>query len=273
MRFLLFLGLAPLLGASTWAAAPRGALHAATPLPLGDGESLIYHVSWAFLPGIGEIKVAGRRTTDAFGAPQLRVVTTTASRGVAHLLLPFELRGESLFDAATGRLVALDEWTEKRNRLSVHTVNFDYAHRVAKYTVPGDSPDGRLLALPPGNPTDLITCLLEARTWNLKAGESRDALVLFEDDFYELTIHALGYETITTPLGTFFTQVLEPRMEKTPPKGMFRHGSTVRVWISLDPRRLPVRFEVQFKFGTGMATLLEYQPPKAPSTPLRAGRK
>ncbi len=52
-------------------------------------------------------------------------------------------------------------------------------------------------------------------------------------------------------LGTFMTQVLEPRMERTPPKGMFKRGSKVRVWISEDARRLPVRFKVEFKFGSG----------------------
>jgi len=52
-------------------------------------------------------------------------------------------------------------------------------------------------------------------------------------------------------------------MEKSPPIGMFKRGSTVRVWIaSEDPRHLPVRFEVGFKIGTGTATLLDYQPPK-----------
>jgi hypothetical protein len=51
-------------------------------------------------------------------------------------------------------------------------------------------------------------------------------------------------------MGFFKTVVLVPRMEKTPPIGMFKRGSTVRVWIETDDdRRLPVRFEVGFKFG------------------------
>jgi hypothetical protein len=56
-------------------------------------------------------------------------------------------------------------------------------------------------------------------------------------------------------------------MEKTPPKGMFKRGTAVRVWIAHnDPRRLPVRFEVEFKFGSGVATLTSYQPPSAPTS-------
>ena len=77
-------------------------------------------------------------------------------------------------------------------------------------------------------------------------------------EIYQLTLHALRYEKLTTPLGTFDTIVYEPRMEKTPPQGMFKKGSTVRVWIAQDETRLPVRFQVDFKFGAGVATLVSH---------------
>ena len=57
----------------------------------------------------------------------------------------------------------------------------------------------------------------------------------------ELNEDLLGIvcENVRTPLGKFKALVLEPRMEKTPPKGMFKKGSTVHVWIALeDTRRL-----------------------------------
>jgi hypothetical protein len=115
---------------------------------------------------------------------------------------------------------------------------------------------------------DLIMSLIQTRAWNLKPGETKDALVIFDDEFYELTIHAEKYEEVRTTLGTFNTLVLVPRMEKTPPKGMFKRGTGVRVWISQDERRLPVKFQVEFKFGSGVATLVNYQPPAgAAATP------
>ena len=102
------------------------------------------------------------------------------------------------------------------------------------------------------------------RNITLYPGQSHEALVLFENDFYDLTIHALNYEEIETPLGAFRTLVLEPRMEHSPPKGMFKKGTTVRVWISQDANPLPVRFRVNFKFCAGTANLVRYTPP-APS--------
>ncbi|MGC4071752.1 MAG: DUF3108 domain-containing protein [Nibricoccus sp.] len=51
-----------------------------------------------------------------------------------------------------------------------------------------------------------------------------------------------------------------PIMEKEP-KGMFKRGGTVRVWISQDDKHLPVKLEVSLKYGTGTAWLTDYKPP------------
>ena len=242
--------------------APASLVSAAAPqLGLADGEALTYRVSWVILPGAGEITVTAKGAADPTGQPLLRVVTTTSTRGFAHLLLPFNARAESLYAPSTGRLVWLGETSSTRGKHAAHTLTFDYEHSRASYTEGSDAP--RMLELPPGLPMDLINCLVRARTWNLRPGSTQDAVVLFEDDIYQLTVHALGYEDISTGLGDFHTLVLEPRMEKTPPQGMFKRGSTVKVWIAQDARHLPVRFKVEFRIGSGVATLAAYRPPSA----------
>src|SRR5208337_2295923 len=121
----------------------------------------------------------------------------------------------------------------------------------------------RVITLPQGEPSDLILALIQTRYWDLSPGRARDALVLFEDTFYPLTIRVEDTDFVISALGIFNTAVLVPRMERTPPVGMFKRGSTVQVWIETDDdRRLPVRFAVEFKFGSGIATLIDYQPPK-----------
>lgn len=235
-------------------------LIAETKLAVRDGEAFTYKVSWAVIPGAGEIKIFTASDTSG-PAPRLRVTTTTQTRGLARLLLPFDARAESLFDVASGHLLSISESVQQRGRKTEHSVVFDYAAAQALYLVANPAENPRPLPLPAGDPMDLITSLVQTRSWDLKPGEQRDALVLFDDDFYELTLHATRYEEVRTSLGTFKTLMLEPRMEKTPPKGMFKKGSTVRVWISQDERRLPVKFEVEFKIGTGVATLTHYDAP------------
>ncbi|MSU71649.1 MAG: DUF3108 domain-containing protein [Opitutus sp.] len=232
----------------------------ATPsLPLQDGEHLTYRVSWAIVPGAGDIKIEAH--TDATAPePCLIVTTTTSTRRLARLLLPFDAEARSIFDLQSGRLLSLTEKNSTREKKAEHTVSFNYTDRTALYTVPGSVPPPCTLTIPAGDPVDLIMGLLQTRSWDLKPGETRDALVLFDDDFYELTIHMARYEEMRTLLGTFQTVVLEPRMDKTPPRGMFKRGSSVRVWIAQDVHRLPVKFEVEFNIGTGTATLEAYQP-------------
>ena len=235
------------------------ATHAAT-LPLQNGEKLTYRVSWAVVPGAGEIKISAQNDPSA-PTERLKVVTTTATRRLARMLLPFDAASESLFDLKTGLLSRLHESSDQGEKSTQRTITFDHKARTAAYTNPAEKPPTRTLPMPDGDPTDLIMALMQTRGWNLKPGEKRDALVLFDDDFYELTIHFARYEDVRTPLGTFKTVVLEPRMDKTAPKGMFRRGSRVRVWIAQNDHRLPVKFEVEFKIGTGTATLESYTPP------------
>lgn len=228
---------------------------------LQPGEELTYSVRWAVLPSAGQIRIAATQHV-AEGSPRLSITTNTETRGIARSLMSFQARSESIFDADSGRLISLRESSVARAKHVDYSVEFDYANRRALFSGK-DTVEPRALALPEGQPADLITTLMKTRLWDLQPGSTRDVVVSYRDDFYLLTVHAIGLERVRTSLGEFETVVIEPRMEKTPPKGMFKRGANVKVWISRDGSRLPVRFQVDFKVGTGVATLVKYTPPDA----------
>jgi Protein of unknown function (DUF3108) len=230
---------------------------------IGDGEVLTYSVRWGIIPSVGRIKISADTLGDDSGKV-LRVTTTTSTWGLARGIFPFDGRGESIYQASSGRLLTSDQWSAYRDKVVKNSLSFDYDKMTAAFTDDIHPDKSRQLRMPAGDPSDLILALIQTRYWDLKPGDKRDALVIFQDQFYQLTIHAEDEpEYVLTSLGLFKATVLVPRMEKTPPLGMFKRGSTVRVWIAQDdPRHLPVRFEVGFKVGTGTATLLDYQPPK-----------
>jgi hypothetical protein len=250
-----------LAGLVAFAAISAPLLQAETALQAG--EELTYSVRWAVLPSAGQIQISASRT-DVEGSPRLSITTSTETRGLAKSLLTFQARSESIFDLRSGRIVALRESSVARAKRVEYAVAFDHKNHQALFT-PKDADVTRALELPEGDPADLITTLMKTRLWDLDVGQSRDALVSYRDDFYDLTIYATKTEQVKTPLGKFDSVVLEPRMEKTPPKGMFKRGANVRVWVSRDEARLPVRFQVEFKVGTGVATLVKYRPPAAVS--------
>jgi hypothetical protein len=233
-------------------------------LALGVGESFTYRVGWGIFSSAGEIKITTEAETNDH-QPCLVVVTTTSTRGFLRSVFPFDARADSVFNLSTGLMLVHRERSNQRKKPTDTTLTFDYAHRTADFQDLLRPAKSQVVALPAGDPMDLITSLVQARSWNLKPGEKIDVLVMFEEEPYELTFHAERYEELKTPLGTFQTLVVVPRMEKTAPKGMFKRGSTVRVWIAQDERHLPVKFEVEFKFGKGVSTLTKYEPPAKPN--------
>lgn len=236
--------------------------HAAEPLALRDGEQMTFRVGWGLFAKAGKIMIAAREE-NIDGAARLRVITTTSTGGILKAFFPFEARSEAVFDPHTGLLLSTVETSRSKRKSTRQSLVFDHVKRTATYTNDIEPHKNTVLELPPGSPMDLIMSLVQTRNWQLQPGEKRDALVIFDDDLYELTLHALPHEQLNTPLGNFHTLPLEPRMEKTEPKGMFKRGSAVRVWIAPGETPLPVRFEVEFKFGAGVATLVNYQPPAA----------
>lgn len=226
-----------------------------------DGESFTFRVSWGLFRHAGEINISAKTETQE-GLPQLRVTTLIETKAVARAIYPYENRAESVIDAKTGLLLAATENGQEGKKSSKSMIVFDYAKRIASfrdYVRPERSKD---LPIPEGDPMDLISSLVQTRVWNLKPGDAIPVLVHFYDEFYELVIHADHIEKITTPLGTFDALVLIPKMEKEP-KGMFKRGGEVKIWISQDDQHLPVQMLVHLKFGSVMAVLSKYQAPTA----------
>ena len=103
-------------------------------------------------------------------------------------------------------------------------------------------------------------------TWERRmAGDKRDISVLFDDEFYDLTLHAVRYETIRTAEGRRQALLVTPRMDQKP-RGLFKRGGQARVWLDKNPPHLPIRFEVQTKAGTAVALLTEHHAPEIGST-------
>jgi|UniRef100_UPI00404A1C44 hypothetical protein len=255
-----------LIALPIYVAAMSGPL-TASPLPLSDGEQMTFRVGWGIFVGAGEIIIDAKKES-GMEKPRLRITTTTQTRGFLKNFFPFTARSEAHYDMESGLLLHSEETSTSKRKDTNISLIFDYSNKSAQYDNIIEPERSQELFVPEGNPMDLITSLVHTRTWNLKPGEKKNALVVFGDDFYELTIYAERYETLNTPMGKFETLVLVPRMEKTEPKGMFKRGSTVRVWISQDERQLPIRFEVEFKFGAGVATLMKYKPPATKSVSL-----
>jgi len=99
---------------------------------------------------------------------------------------------------------------------------------------------------------------VETRNWNITPGEDRQVLVNFGNEFFSLSIYADGYDEVSTPSGKNQALVLIPRMDKNP-KGIFKRGGEIKVWISQKDQKLPVQMQLKLKFGVATLHLTDYR--------------
>ncbi|MET0263857.1 MAG: DUF3108 domain-containing protein [Rariglobus sp.] len=231
---------------------------------LQPGEALTYRVGWGLFGHAGEMTIAAQ-SESSMGRPAIRIVTTSATRGLVRLMYSFDGDAWTLFDSANGNLLSASASTRSSKESTHASIDFNYEKREANYVDHLKPSRSTLVPLPEGKPLDLMTALIQTRIWGLQPGQSRDVLVLFDDEFYALRITAVKEESVSTPQGKRKAVLLVPSMIGRP-KGMFRRGGEVRVWVSADDEHLPLRFEVKLKVGTGYAVLTDYRAAAEPSS-------
>lgn len=225
-----------------------------------DGESLTYKVSFAVFSHAGDIEISGAHAKEI--SDRIAVTVDTRSRGFVRGLYEFDNKAVADIELSSGRLLRVIESGADPKRPIDSEFSIDYAKRTASFTDRVRTERSSQLILPEGgDPIDLISALVQTRDWNLKPGEKRDLVVQFGRDFYPISIQAEGYEEVRTPLGKYRALVLVPKMEKNP-KGLFKRGGEVKVWIAQDGSRLPVKMQLKLNFGAATLLLSKYQPPK-----------
>lgn len=238
-----------------------GFAFAAPFVAIRDGESLTYRVSFAVFSHAGDIEISGQKITDQ--PDHLAVTVDTRSRGFVRGLYEFDNKAVADIELSSGRLLRVVENGADPKRPIDSEFAIDYAKRTATFTDRVRTERSNQLTLPEGgDPIDLISALIQTRDWKLQPGEKRDLVVQFGRDFYPISIRAEGFEEVRTPLGKYQTLVLVPKMEKNP-KGLFKRGGEVKVWIAQDGSRLPVKMQLKLNFGAATLLLSKYQPPKA----------
>ena len=231
-----------------------------------DGETFTYRVSWGVFFHAGEIVISAHEEKGADGAKVFRITTDTATHGLVRGFYSYNNHAEGVIDQATGRLLLVREKGSDGEHFTDNETTFDYARKIASYVDRAHPSRTAQVPIPPGDPIDLISALVDTRNWNLKPGEKRPVLVSFGNEFFPLALYAEGYDEIWTPLGRFQTLGLVPRMEENP-KGIFKRGGEIKVWISQKGQKLPVQMQLKLKFGVATLHLADYRKAAASEKP------
>lgn len=250
------------------AAAPD--LEPAAPI-LGAGEELSFRVRWRVFDRAGTIEVAAddhtpvekADTGDAFAGPSptlRRIQVKIATDGTIARLYTYRAEGETFYDPINGRILSARFLSTAGGKQQERTLEFDRALGIARYRDARNPSRDEDLALPEGDPLDILTSLVTARHWKLAPGQTHDILLQADKRFYPLRLRAESRETLRAALGEFPALVVVPEPIGEA-RGLFRRGGSIRVWIEDSPRALPLKIEIETRAGRFVADLIRYQAP------------
>jgi hypothetical protein len=236
--------------------------------PFSNGETLVFEVNWKplfFVP--------------AFKAGEIRLRVEDSSYNGRET---YKIRAWAVSDGALARIAGMvvqNYYESEIDRRSFHSYRsfqrirqgqrqrdmellLDYERDRITYreTDPSTNPP-RLLrstnktGLPSGA-TDIVSVFYVARLRVLPVGRTFSLHLTSRGDFEEIRVTAEGEERVSTPAGRFNS------VKVTTIGGLFQEGGDLRVWVSRDDLRIPIRFESTVNFGRVYGRLIRLESPQ-----------
>jgi hypothetical protein len=138
---------------------------------------------------------------------------------------------------------------------------FDYSKNIAKVVAENDTP--KIVKVLP-NVQDIVSGYYFLRLQNYEGIKKNDTLRLngiFEDKFYNFKILYLGKTRIKTKFGRTDCFLISPIM---PENKLFKGKNPIKMWISDDKNRIPMKVEAELILGAAELDLIEYSNLKYP---------
>lgn len=222
-----------------------------------DGEKLVYQIHYLGIP-VGEAESRVSKLADYEGrAAYLLEVKVHSYRMIDWI---YKVRDEhrSWIDAETLASLRYEKKIQEGRRKQEENVVFDAAAKKARYY----DGAGKLLSeidLPQSAMQDMLSCGYFSRTLDFKPESEITIPVHAQKKNWSMQVKFFGKEPIDIDgVGRFEDTVrAEPRMDF---EGIFIRKGQIEGWISLDPRRIPLKMKVKIPvLGAVSAELKEYQ--------------
>lgn len=155
----------------------------------------------------------------------------------------------SWIDPKSFRSLRFEKHTVEGKRVKDELTEFDYEKGIARY-------EGALVPLADAT-LDTLSSVYYLRTLKLD-GEKPIELQVFSSEPRALRVEIQGRETVVVPAGTFQTIRVEPKS-----KGSGLMGKNLILWLTDDPRKIPVQIRSSLKVGTLIGKLKAIEKPGA----------
>lgn len=143
----------------------------------------------------------------------------------------------------------------ENNYSKEQTITFDHITNSAVREQDKDKKDFKL----PDNVHDVVSGYYYLRTIDfskVRPGEIVSSNMFFDDEIYNMKVKYAGKGTVRTKFGKINVIKLNPMLPKN---SMFEGEDAIRIWVSDDKNRVPIRIEVDFAVGSATMELKNYR--------------
>lgn len=221
-----------------------------------DGEQLKYGVYYSFIKA-GTAYIKNRGIVDIDGRPAYLIQTTAFSATVIDAFFKVRDINQSWIDAQSyysrGYTQSVREGSYKRDEwVTFDPANHTFFGQIQKKEGPRPI-KGRLET----DVADMLSSLYYVRAQKLLPGTSIVFDIVNREKQYPLIVNVLNKETVKTPAGKFNCIVVEPQIRG---EGIFvSKGKSLKVWLTDDEYKMPVKMKTEVFIGSVSAELLEYK--------------
>lgn len=227
------------------------------PTPLRPGERLVYRVSWIGIPA-----ATATMTLNADG-PDSRQWTAqgwiTTNRAIDLLFRMRDYVREDFDQISYDPHDFFISQNEKR-RISLYTATFDSGSHVVT-AVKRDHGHSEIHRFGGGNALGPFSAAALALSQPFEVGRRLVFDVFGGRNRYVFSFYIDGREKLHTALGDFETFRVIPSVLYASNSALSKEARRVVLWISADPRRLPLRVEASTFIGTVRTDLISIEEP------------
>jgi uncharacterized protein DUF3108 len=219
-------------------------------VPFKPGETLEYDIGWSSFVTAGTATVSVKEKKASFGSTAYYIVAEGRPTTMVSKLYTLYYKADTLLDTFTLLPQRGSLYSEEGKRHRMKTTLFNQPAKKATYEVETRTLVKKELAIPAFT-QDALSAVYVLRSIPFKAGEKFNMPVSDNGNVYKVQMQVGTVEPVKTGLGTINGLRITPVItgpDKDSPRGL-------ALWISDDPRRLPLKMEAQLMVGKFTVTL------------------
>ena len=215
-------------------------------VPFHVGETLTYDVSWSSYLTAGTAVTTVKEKKPSFNSTAYYVVAEGRPTPLLSKIYSLYYKMDTLLDSYTLLPQRGSIYSQEGNRHRFRVTRFDRAAQKAFFEFQSTTTVKSDFAVPPYT-QDALSAIYVLRAVQFKAGERMTMPVSDDGKNYKLQIEIAAPERVKTPLGEMSAWKLKPAIYDASGEPQ---GRNLGIWISDDPRRLPVKVQVELPVGS-----------------------